>query len=67
MTKDELASRVIVLQSEITHAILQGHKAHDEDEFKSHRIELMVLRCMLYGEDSKICKTEKDNCRNCKK
>ncbi len=67
MTKNELSSRIIFLQSEITDSILKGHKAHDEDEFKSHRIELMILRCMLYGEDSKICKTERDNCRNCKK
>ncbi len=67
MTKNELSSRIIFLQSKITDSILKGHKAHDEDEFKSHRIELMILRCMLYGEDSKICKSERANCRKCKK
>ena len=67
MTKNEISSRIILLQSEITGAILNGHKAHDNDEFRSHRIELMILRCMLYGEDSKICKSERANCRNCKK
>ena len=67
MTKNQLSSRIIELQSEITTAILKGHKSNDDDIFNSHRIELMILRCMLYGEDSKICKTEKSNCRSCKK
>ena len=67
MTKNQLSSRIIELQSEITSATLKGHKSNDYDIFKSHRMELMILRCMLYGEDSKICKTEKSNCRSCKK
>jgi hypothetical protein len=67
MTKNEMTSRIILLQSEITRAISNGHKANDEDQFKSHRQELMELRCKLFGEDSKVCKTERANCRNCKK
>lgn len=67
MTKSEISSRIILLQSEITKSILNGHKAHDDDEFKGHRIELTILRCMLYGENSKICKSERANCRKCKK
>ena len=67
MTKSEISSRIILLQSEITKAVLKGHKAHDNDEVIGHRIELTILRCMLYGEESKICKSEKANCRKCEK
>ena len=67
MEKNEISRRILKLQSEITFAILNGHKSHDDDKFENHRQELMKLRCLLFGEDSKICKTEKLNCRNCDK
>ena len=67
MNKNKIFSRIITLQSEITNAILKGHKSNDCDDFKEHRKELMKLRCKLFGEDSKICKSEKNNYRKCNK
>jgi len=65
MNKNNITSRISVLQYEITSAVLKGHKSNDCDNFKEHRKELMELRCKLFGKDSKICKCEKSNYRNC--
>ena len=39
----------------ITKAILDGHQAHYDDEFKEMREELEDLRCEYFGWDSKYC------------
>lgn len=65
MNKGNITSRIIVLQYQITRAVLKGHKSNDCDDFKEHRKELMELRCKLFGIDSKICKSEKSNYRSC--
>lgn len=41
---DSRVSRIIELELEITEALIAGHKAHEEDRFKSHREELKKLR-----------------------
>lgn len=67
MENSDLISRISILQYEITSEVLKGHKSNDCDKFKKHRKELMELRCTLYGEDSKICKSERANYRKCDK
>jgi len=49
--------------SEITKAVINGHKAHDHDKFREHRRELVELRCKYFGEDSKLCKNERKDFR----
>lgn len=63
MNRQEISSRICKLSSEITKAVINGHKAHDHDEFREHRRELVELRCNYFGEESKICKTERKNFR----
>jgi hypothetical protein len=67
MGKNNLISRISILQYEITSEVLKGHKSNDCDKFKDNRKELMELRCKSFGEDSKICKSERSNYRKCGK
>lgn len=48
MNNQEMTSRIIKLQSEITKALSNGHKASDTDEFQEQRIELKILRDILF-------------------
>ena len=47
MTKQEIISRIIELESIITGAVSKGHKAHNQDEFQPYREELNLLRKKL--------------------
>ena len=42
--KNEIISRIINLELEITNAFFKGHKASDNDEYQKYRIELKKLR-----------------------
>jgi hypothetical protein len=59
----DISSRICKLSSEITKAVINGHKAHDHDKFREHRRELVELRCQYFGKDSKLCKNERKNFR----
>lgn len=48
MNKEGLISEIIRLELEIMRAIFEGHKAHDDDEFKLHRELLKIYRSLLY-------------------
>lgn len=52
MTKSEIISRIIFLESQITQKIIsdRNFRASDQDEFKEHRTELRVLREMVKDE-----------------
>ena len=63
MDNRELSSRISKIDSEITVAVLDGHRPHDMDKFREHRRELVKLRCEYFGEDSPICKNERKNFR----
>lgn len=54
--KDEIISRIVELEYEITSAIIQGHKSSIDDKFQSLRIELNTLRCIIFGYGSEYCK-----------
>jgi hypothetical protein len=53
MNKDELISEIIRLESEVTTAIINGHKAEENDEFKPHRELLKKYRKIVFGNDKK--------------
>ncbi len=48
MNKEGLISEIVKLELEITRAIFDGHKAHDDDKFKLHRELLKTYRSILY-------------------
>lgn len=52
MTKSEIISRIIFLESQITHKIIsdRNFRASDQDEFKEYRTELRILREMVKDE-----------------
>ena len=54
--KEEIISRVINLEHEITLAVIQGHRPSIDDKFKEKRVELNTLRCLLFGYSSEYCK-----------
>lgn len=59
MTQSEkkiLESKIIELETEITIAILNGHKSRNDDIFKDKRKELELLRCTVFGPKSIFCK-----------
>ena len=57
--KNQIMSKIIKLELELTRAIINGHKCTGDDIFKEHRDELSVLRCLYYGYNSKFCKIKK--------
>lgn len=54
--KEELISRIIKLELEITSEVSKGHKPYHGDHLESKRIEANTLRCILYGYNSIYCK-----------
>jgi len=59
MTKSEMSGRIVEIEYEMFIAIRNGHKPHNNDQFKNKRKEVDFLRCMYYGLDSKFCKIKK--------
>jgi hypothetical protein len=57
--KSELESQIIKIESEITIAIINGHRPYHGDIFEDKRNELNTLRCIVYGYGSKFCKIKK--------
>lgn len=47
MTRQEIISRIIELETIVTEAVSKGHKSHTQDEFQPYREELKVLRKKL--------------------
>lgn len=58
-TKNEMISRIIELELQNTELIFQGHKPEESDFFEPSRKELTILRCIVFGYDSKFCKLKK--------
>lgn len=46
----EKTSRIIELELEMTQAIVKGHRPHYDDEFQSHRDELLKLRTEIFPD-----------------
>lgn len=55
-TKEEIISKIIEIELEITLSIIDGHKPFVGDKFEIKRKELNLLRCVLYDYDKKYCK-----------
>lgn len=54
--REELISKIIKLELEITTEVLKGHKPFNGDHLESKRNEVNTLRCILYGYNSLYCK-----------
>jgi hypothetical protein len=46
--KEEIISKILKMELEITSAVLSGHKASDRDQYQEKRIQLKVLRSLLF-------------------
>lgn len=58
-TRNEMMSRIIELELQNTKLIFDGHKPDRSDSFEPYRKELDVLRCVVFGYDSNVCKIKK--------
>lgn len=54
--QEELISRIIDLELEITTEVLKGHKPFVGDHLEIKRVEVNTLRCIVYGYKSLYCK-----------
>lgn len=54
--KSDLISRIIELEYQIISEISKGHKPNTNDHLQPKRIEINMLRCIVFGYDSKFCK-----------
>jgi hypothetical protein len=45
--EEEIISKILQMELEITSAVLNGHKPHDLDQYHEKRIQLKVLRSLL--------------------
>jgi len=54
-TKEELITKIIELEYEITSAIINGHRPYVGDCFQTKRTELQILRCLVFGYESNFC------------
>jgi len=54
-----MSGRIVEIEYEMFMAIRNGHKPHNNDQFRNKRKEMDFLRCMYYGLDSKFCKIKK--------
>lgn len=57
--KNQIMSRIIELELEITRSVINGHKPSEDDEFNSKRQELSLLRCLYFGYKTKFCNLNK--------
>ena len=54
-----MSGRIVEIEFEIFQAIRNGHRPHENDQFKEKRKEVEFLRCLYYGLESKFCKIKK--------
>ena len=57
--KEQIISRIIKLELEICDSIFQRIKPTIDDSFAGKRQELNLLRCVLFGYNSDMCKIKK--------
>jgi hypothetical protein len=48
ISREEIISRIVELETMITEAVSKGHKSHTHDEFQPYRDELKTLRKKLF-------------------
>ena len=56
MTREEMSKKITEGEYKITLAVTNGHRAHDNDEFKELRTEVEILRCIYFDYDPRFCK-----------
>lgn len=59
--KAQVSSRIIELELEMTLSVINGHRPLENDKFKDKRQELVLLRCLYFGYQTKFCNTKKNS------
>jgi len=54
--RNQMISRIIELEYQNMRLIFDGHKPTKNDFFEPNRKEMDILRCIVFGYDSKFCK-----------
>lgn len=57
--KNQIMSKIIEIELEITRSVINGHKPSENDEFMDKRQELNLLRCLYFGYQTKFCNIKK--------
>lgn len=57
--KNQIISKIIEIELEITRSVINGHKPSENDEFFDKRQELNLLRCLYFGYQTKFCNVRK--------
>ena len=57
--KNQIMSKIIEIELEITRSVINGHKPSENDEFMDKRQELNLLRCLYFGYQTKFCNVKK--------
>lgn len=53
--RNQIMSKIIEIELEITRSIINGHKPSENDKFSEKRNELNLLRCLYFGYRTKFC------------
>ena len=57
--KNQIMSKIIEIELEITRSVINGHKPSENDKFMDKRQELNLLRCLYFGYQTKFCNVKK--------
>lgn len=60
MTLNEIQKRIIDIEYELFMSINKGHRPSIGDQYNDLRVEVNILRCLYFGNDSKFCKKTKE-------
>jgi hypothetical protein len=58
MEKEKIISRIIEIETILVNSLFEGHKPIGNDKYQPLRIEVRLLRCLYFGEDSPYCKNQ---------
>jgi hypothetical protein len=56
MSENDILKRITEIEYELFLSIRNGHRAAVGDQYHDIRVEVTLLRCMYYGQNSKYCK-----------
>lgn len=59
--KNEIISRILKIAREETTLVFNGYKPSTNDEHQEDRNQLTMLRCMVYGYNSNLCRIKKES------
>lgn len=63
MTLNEIQKRITDIEYELFISINKGHRPSIGYQYNDLRVEVNILRCLYFGNDSKFCKKTKEGLR----